>query len=120
MQKNATNRKRIGGIILLFLFFSFTVGTSIFLAGNGTDLRREKLACSSDSSQVKDLADNENEDEESSHSGFPIAFPSTGTLAEVLSSFFRTFRPTANGFKSHLLDVDTFTMKLISCFCIRI
>jgi len=121
MQKNATNRKRIGGLLLLFLFFSFTVGTSIFLAGNGTDLRREKYACESDSTnKVNDISKQESEDEEPSHSGFPIAFPSTGTLAEVLSSFFRTFRPTASGLKPFVLNVDKFTIKLISCFCIRI
>lgn len=118
MQKNATNKRQIGSIILLFLFFSFTIGASIYLAGNGTDLRREKLTFSGDSTKVSEKLEKDKE-EEPSHADSPIAFPSTGTLAEVLSSFFRTFRPTTINVQP-LLDVNEFMLKLISSTFIRI
>lgn len=118
MAISINEKKQIGGFALLFLFFSLVIGGSIYIAGSsGSDLRREKLALSSDSVQVEEKIEKKKDEEPSRHES-PIAFPSSATLVDIILSFFRTFRPTTSQPSSDV--IATVIEKIISTSVIRV
>lgn len=94
MKTAVRNNRHWGGFFLFFLFFSLVIGGSIYVAGSGSDLRREKMALNKDSLSLQEKFESDKE-KDGSPDPAPISLPSAGTFVQLFVNFFRTFRPVA-------------------------